>query len=592
MMALVDAYTRALRAALALLGVDRLAFSIHDASFPSTEEEETGRGTPYGRGAGRLLEGVAAMGFDAVQLGPQGLTDPGNPSPYDGAAFARSVDSIALAPMRDAGWISEGAGELPADRTRADHRRSRRIVERALEAAEPAAGRELAGAVAEARAVEGGWLERDALFEVLCAVHGTRDVGGWPELDRGLWADDASAHLERRRQLVAEHGAAIDRFALYQVIAERQHEALRARCRELGLALAGDLPIGMATRDRWSYQAVLWPDYDMGAPPSRTNPDGQAWGYPILDPAQCGEGGAGRAFVRARLERVMRAYDLVRVDHPHGWICPWVYRTDAADPAVAVREGARMWSSPDLPDHPALAPLARVRPDQIDHALPRHHDHRVRALEPAQIEAYGALFQLIVDAAGDTRRLICEVLSTQPRPLAAVLARHGLGRFRVTQKANLADPADVYRAENAEPADWIMVGNHDTASIWQLVRTWRPDELAAQARHLSARLSPPGGRPLAEWLAGAPERVALAKLAELFTSRARHVLIFFADLFGIEERYNAPGTVGAHNWALRVAPDWADRYPVLMPQVLGLALRARGGDDAEALAARLDARLP
>ena len=33
--------------------------------------------------------------------------------------------------------------------------------------------------------------------------------------------------------------------------------------------------------------------------------------------------------------------------------------------------------------------------------------------------------------------LVCEILSTQPYPLARVCARHDLGRFRVTQKANL-----------------------------------------------------------------------------------------------------------------------------------------------------------
>ena len=46
----------------------------------------------------------------------------------------------------------------------------------------------------------------------------------------------------------------------------------------------------------------------MGAPPSRTNPEGQAWGYPVLDPAlyRGPEGRPGRAlaFFIARLDKV------------------------------------------------------------------------------------------------------------------------------------------------------------------------------------------------------------------------------------------------------------------------------------------------
>jgi 4-alpha-glucanotransferase len=600
----VSEWTQTIREALRLLGVDRLALSIHDASFPSDNSEETGRGTPYGTGAWRLLEGIAELGFDTVQLGPQGLTHPDNPSPYDGTIFARSLSSVALAPLRDTGWIGEEdyaslIGELPADRGRADHRRNRVIIDRALELAAAAAATDLDGEVAEFRATHADWLERDALYEVLAAEHRTGEVRQWPVLDRTLWADDTPERVRRRRELLAGAAPAIDAYAFRQLVAHRQHAALRRRCRERGLALAGDLQIGMAPRDVWSYQALIWPAYKMGAPPSRTNPEGQPWGYPILDPKCCEAGGPGLAFVRDRLGKLFREYDAVRIDHPHGWVCPWVYRADDPDPAIAVRGGARLWSSPDLEDHPALATLALVRRDQLDTARPRYDDNWVRSLEDEQVAAYACLFDQLVSCAGRPDLLICEVLSTQPRPLAEVLTRHQLGRFRVTQKADLENPEDVYRGENARPEDWIMVGTHDTASIWELVHAWeRSGELADQARYLARRLAPTagGGAELSEWLAGDPDRVAVAKLAELFASDARHVMIFFADLFGIAERYNAPGTIGDHNWTLRLPPDWTERYreaaatgaALPLPRALAMALRARGGAEAEALAARLE----
>ena len=90
--------------------------------------------------------------------------------------------------------------------------------------------------------------------------------------------------------------------------------------------------------------------------------------------------------------------------------------------------------------------------------------------------------------------------------------------------------------------------------------------------------------------------------AELFASPARSVSIFFADLFGYRETYNAPGTVSAENWRLRVAPDWASEYArdvasddnpraLSLPRALAMAMRAdpQKARVHEGLLLRLDA---
>src|SRR5262249_41789178 len=156
-------------------------------------------------------------------------------------------------------------------------------------------------------------------------------------------------------------------------------------------------------------------------------------------------------------------------------------------PQRAVADGARLFESPDLADHPYLARFAIARPDQLDRSQPRHADHWVRSLDAEQVDRYAALLDVLVDSARrhgrDPRDLSCEVLSTLPRPLAAVLARHQLGRWRVAQKARLEDPDDVYRADNAARHDWVMLGNHDTAPIFSVLRTWPPERRDAWARH-------------------------------------------------------------------------------------------------------------
>ena len=613
------------REALRLLDVDRLALALHDPSFPAEPDEDIGRGSPYGRGAARFFRFARDLGFSSILLGPQGDLSADNASPYDGACFSRATVSIALAPLaRDPAWGGllrpETLASLVADRPlgpagRAHHRYASAAVRRALDEAFvvfqehrrrgtlPPALASFAERLEPWRARNIGWIERDALYECLAREHGSGHFKDWPALDARLFAPspgDEAAAAARLAALRSRSMETIEAHAFRQLLAREQHAALRVALHSLDLVLYGDLAIGLSPQDEWSNLAILLSGYRMGAPPSRTNPEGQPWGYPVLDPAAWP--GAARDFLRARMTAMFEAYDGVRIDHPHGLVDPWVYDAAAEHPLAAVQRGARLRSSPDLPDHPRLAAFAIARPSQIDRDVPRYADGWTRALDAAQGDAYGTLFDALVEAAQArghaTDTLFCEVLSTLPAPVAAVLARHGLGRFRVTQKANLDDPRDVYRSENAEPADWIMMGTHDTPSMWELAASWRAEgNLAAQAAYLARRLGAPA---LEADVLRAPGILVAAKLADALASRARSAMIFFADLFGLRERYNVPGTISDDNWSLRVPEGWETGYfearrrgeALDLRRALALALRARAAGatgDLETLAARLSA---
>jgi 4-alpha-glucanotransferase len=385
-----------------------------------------------------------------------------------------------------------------------------------------------------------------------------------------------------------------DEIAFYgfcQLLAHEQHQAFRAEAHELGLLLYGDLQVGISHRDLWSHGALVLDGLRMGAPPSRTTPAGQPWGYGVLDPRQYGtRGSPGPAleFVAARVGKLLEEFDGLRVDHPHGWIDPWVYSAHTPDRLAAVQRGARLFSSPERAE---LAHWAIARPDQIDPGELPHADGRVRALTPAQVDQYAILFDALVDAAAaqgrGTDEIIAEVLSTQPYPVRRVLERHRLGRFRVTQKSVLSDPADVYRAENARPQDWIMVGTHDTPSIWAVAERWVLSGKAHErAAYLASRLVPEDGA-RQRWIrrvASSPGALARAHLADLFVGPARNAMIFFTDLLGLRATYNRPGTVSPENWSLRVPPDFAQAHRTAaaqgialdLPAALAAAMRARG----------------
>src|SRR5207253_4417691 len=54
----------------------------------------------------------ANLGFHGLQLGPQGETDPQDPSPYDATLFSRNISSIGLAQLAEERLVP---GEALAD---------------------------------------------------------------------------------------------------------------------------------------------------------------------------------------------------------------------------------------------------------------------------------------------------------------------------------------------------------------------------------------------------------------------------------------------------------------------------------------------
>jgi 4-alpha-glucanotransferase len=606
--------------ALAVLGVDRLVFGIHASAFPAGAMD-VGYGSPHSEAGRRLLGFVNGIGFNTLQLGPGGQISDHDLSPYDGTSFARNILCLDLEALCDERFgtllaradLERIAASEAGDPTRAAPARARRAVSQALDRAHAGLSRLRAERpghplFAELSSFEERaqpWLELDALFEVIAERQGHDDPERFDPGVRALF-EDSEAGRQRRRSLRPGLAAPLERVELAQLAAYVQAVGFRDAARELGVAVFGDLQVGWSSRDRFLRRAAFAEGWLLGAPPSHTNPDGQAWGYPLLDPDQLdhAESTARRIFA-LRVHEILATHDGLRIDHPHGLVCPWIYRAGAADPLLAVQRGVRAFEAPDS-DSPDLRRWAIARSTDLDPGVTvPWEDDRVGELGEAQIERYARLVDVVLETArelGLPRDAIAlEVLSTCPTPLARVLARHGLGRFRVAQKADPEDPADVYRPERAEPADWVMLGNHDTPPILAVTERWRAEGKAeAHARRLVERLVPePNERrgAIARWSA-TPGALAHALLADLLLSDARNVLVYFTDLFGESEPFNRAGVVHPENWRLRLPPDFGRVYGERRAQgraldleaALALALRARRAksDLVVALEARTD----
>jgi 4-alpha-glucanotransferase len=604
-------------AALSMLGVDRLALAIHDQSFPSLPEEETGRGSPYSAGGERFAEFAADLGFNAIQLGPQGKTSRSNPSPYDSTLFSKNELSVSLLALaRDPYWqglLSEG--DLQDAVLKQISARSKETYCNAFDAQYVALRTAYGNFGARKDELQHlwlaytiwqkqqeYWLERDSLFEALTLEYGTENWRQWNELDQSLFTTGSPSSQEqksRAAQLHTEHLNHIDFFQFCQWVAHHQHQSFRQHAKSVGLKLYADLQIGFSQRDMWALRHLLLPNYLLGAPPSRTNPDGQPWGYPVLNPdlyfEKDADGnrvqGAAMRWVTSRIDKLLQDFDGIRIDHPHGIVCPWIYRADDPNALHAVQHGSRLFESPHVDEHPDLARFAIVPPEQLNAHIPRYGDAWVKNLTDEQIDRFATIIQLIKDrmtAGGfELTDLICEVLSSCPFPLKSVLQKHKLGRFRVTQKAQPHNERDVYRSDNAQAEDWIMVGTHDTKSMWRVVDEWTEGEIESWAEYLSMRIEPDDDQARDEMykkLCNDREELTTAIFADLFIGPARNVSIFFADLIGLKDIYNRPGVVSDENWILSVPNDYHKGIALDLPRVLAMALRAKCKDSAEAMA--------
>ena len=546
------------------LGIEHLVLSIHDASFPSRADEDTGRGSPYSRGARDLLEWAQDQGFTGIQFGPQGETSAMNPSPYDGTIFAKSILSLALGVLAEEGLVDRrtldeivrGVPSAPDRVAYAYAYRAHRDVVTDVHARIDRNGPRWKR-FERWRATNAAWLERDARYEAWSKAFGTDDWQRWPSLLPEVDPDET--------------------FELGQFLVHEQHAVLLSHADANGLQLFGDLQIGLSHRDRFRREHIFLQGWAMGAPPSRTNPEGQPWGYPVRLPRSAEADG----LMSARAAKIFSEFHGLRIDHPHGHVCPWVYRLD-------VKEGRRLFESPDDPD---LGQYAIARPEQLDWSVPRHADPWVTALDDEQVERYARRITMLTDAAKAFGRsendVLLEVLSTCPYPLLRVLEKRGLGRFRVTQKADPKNPGDVYSTHQARRGDWVMLGNHDTEPIWTRVRRLDVD---GWCDHLVARL---GKGAIDRGAAHADARSLVQPMfVDLLACDAGNVAVFFADLFGQTEIYNTPGVVSADNWTLRAPRDFAQihaqraarGHALDVPSALATALRVRG---ETSLAARL-----
>ena len=159
------------------------------------------------------------------------------------------------------------------------------------------------------------WLIPYAAFCVLRDLNCTPEFGKWTEL-----SVYSASGVEAFR---AVHGDKMDFYCWEQFCLDAQLKDAVAYAHSKGVAIKGDLPIGISRTsvDAWQYPELFNLDSQAGAPPDAFSEDGQNWGFPTYNWEEMSKDGYG--WWKARLGKMSEYFDAFRIDHVLGFFRIW-----------------------------------------------------------------------------------------------------------------------------------------------------------------------------------------------------------------------------------------------------------------------------
>ncbi len=474
---------------------------------------------PAARAFGDFLAAAGQRLWQVLPLGPTGFGD----SPYQAlGAFAGNPLLISPEELHGEGLLT--AAELAEARVPGDgpvdfgvlipHREAllRHVAGRFPGRAGPGLRRDL-DRFREERAA---WLPDLALFLAVKAAHGGAPWTAWePEL-----AGRVEGALARAGGTLRDD---VEARVVAQFLFDRQWRALRAHCREHGVALMGDLPIYVAhdSAEVWARPELFHldpggaPTVVAGVPPDYFSATGQLWGNPIYRWEDRLDACAG--FVAERARSALDWLDEVRLDHFRGFESYWAI---PAGSATAV-EGA--WRP-----GPGSALFERLR------------------------QELGRL------------PFVAENLGVITPPVEALRRAFGLPGMAILQFAFGTDPqASGFRPHRYAPDLVAYTGTHDNDTVAGWWRsdggdsTREPEDVIREKALACSYLCTDGTE--MHWVL----------LRALHASVAGTVVAPVQDLLGLgsEARMNRPGTA-AGNWRWRLREG--QLTPALSERLAGL----------------------
>ena len=606
-------YTDVIQKALKTLDKKNFAFIIHGGSFPAAAGENTGFGSINSTGGREVIDFAKGI-FNAIQLGPAGKTKGCDSSPYTGTIFSGNPLFIDLKQLTTDEWnnilsletynsIVECNPNKNINKTAYSYiyKKQNEALTEAWNNFKLNGSAELKKEFESYKLENDYWLDKDSLYEALSIEHGNDYWPLWTsEVDKNLFNpksnEEKIEYAKRINEISQKYSDAIEQYKFVQFVLNKQNEKTREYAKKAGIKMIADRQVAFSDRDTWAYQSLFLDGWMLGCPPDYFSKDGQAWGFPVMNPDRMynddGSLDEGGILLKNLYKKMFRENPGgVRIDHIVGLIDPWVYK---AGKKPRIEQGAgRLYSSPE---HPELKKYAIARLEDLDETLEADKEKRVKTLSKEQIHLYGRLIEKIVIAAAeeeglDKDAIVCEDLGTLTNPVAAVMKEYGLQGMRLTQFVVPEKPEHPYRCCNIDSRCWAMVGTHDNEPI----AMWADKMINTHEGYLHVKnlvedlfAECDNKDDLITQLTKDADFLTQTKLVEMFASKAENIQIFFTDFFKIKDVYNRPGTSGDENWSLRLPDNFKELPTINLAKILKLAIIARGKSFAEQNQAVID----
>lgn len=599
----MEVYTKSLNQGLKLLN-KQMDIIIHNSAAPAIKKENTGIGSLFSRTVQeKLIPFLKSHGFTGIQQEPNNLRKLGDPSPYAPESSAKNIFVIPLEKLTTEEYgkllSEEDFAQVVKNRSKASRvdyynvsEEYNKVLHTAFENLKKSGA--LKEEFAQFKKESGNELKKAAIYRILDSNY-QKPWKEWIGIDKSLFSTKSTFGIEAAQKRIAEisekHEDDIEYFLFQQFLIDKANKESNIIAQKTGIKIIGDSPVATPAADEWINQNLFLEGKAIGCPPDYFSKDGQRWGFGYFNPKYIFNpdgtlGQAGR-ILKEKYDKFFSSFPGgLRIDHVIGLVDPFIYTVK--DAKMTPQNSGRIYS---------MKGEFKKKEEEYSNILEK------------------IVLQSAREHGIDKSNIICEDLGDPNIPTRRVMRELDLSGVSVTQFD--------YRGKDVPERNVIMIGSHDNISFLEyvnelfkkaegkdisernifkklityykykfnigkydkdLVHFMRKTEMLAEDT-APKDFTKSQLKEYKKQIRSDKKKFIEASFAELFTSPAKRIQIFFADFWGMGKTYNRPGTEKG-NWELRIPSEFEDKYyeavsdgraPNLAKAVL-TALKQRGLD--------------
>lgn len=213
-----------------------------------------------------------------------------------------------------------------------------------------------------------GWLFPYAYFCVLRDEYGTCRYEEWPE-----YMDFNARELDKKYKTDLIFRDKTDFYIFIQFHAHQQLTNARDFARSKGIALKGDLPIGIYRHscDAWVAPQLYNMDEQAGAPPDDFSELGQNWGFPTYNWQEMSKDGF--SWWKERMKKLNEYFDVLRIDHILGFFRIWQIPGNQISGTMGLFNPRLPFSKDEIIRSGLTGPIERYTKPFLTEELLEHH---------------------------------------------------------------------------------------------------------------------------------------------------------------------------------------------------------------------------